>query len=78
MEVTVPVGSIATVYIPAKSGQYEGYNLRAGGFRKNVIENGQSASEAPGLTFIGFSDGYAVFDTTSGQYLFKSFELGTY
>src|SRR5690606_31706862 len=59
LKVSVPANTQARIYVPAISG-------------KNVIENGQPANESPGLTFIGFNDGYAVFDAVSGEYLFNA------
>ena len=60
MDVKVPVGSTATVYIPAAS---------AGEIRENgsaIKKNNKN------ITFSGMEDNYAVFRINSGSYLFSS------
>jgi len=60
MDVKVPVGSTATVYIPAGS---------AGEIRENgsaIKKNNKN------ITFSGMEDNYAVFRINSGSYLFSS------
>jgi alpha-L-rhamnosidase len=57
MQVTVPVGSEATVCVPAASVQ-------------NVLESGTSVQSATAVDFIKMQDGYAVFLLGSGAYHF--------
>lgn len=57
MNILVPVGSYATIYVPAKD---EG----------KVLENGLIASEAPGIKFLQMKEGYAVYEVGSGEYFF--------
>jgi len=60
MEITVPVGSSATVYVPADD---------AG----NVKENGKKVTEKTrDISYLGNEDGYAVFSVNSGTYGFTS------
>jgi len=59
LEVTIPVGSEAVVYVPARSAD-------------RVTESGKSAGEAPGVTFLGFEKGYALYRVGSGHYSFVS------
>jgi alpha-L-rhamnosidase len=59
MEIEVPVGCRATVYVPAEE-------------QKNVMEIGHSFEEQPGVSFVRMADGYAVFNTGSGIYVFES------
>lgn len=58
-QITVPVGSHATVYVPAKD---------AGA----VTESGGAASAASGVKFLRAEDGRAVFDVEAGKYEFVS------
>jgi alpha-L-rhamnosidase len=57
--VTIPVNTTATVYLPAQS-------LDA------VRESGRPASRARGLKFVKMDNGRAVFELGSGQYKFDS------
>ncbi|MBG0859151.1 MAG: family 78 glycoside hydrolase catalytic domain [Bacteroidales bacterium] len=57
--VSVPVGSTATVYIPAES-------------KKSVLESGKKIKARSGSFFIRMENGYAVFKTGSGEYVFES------
>ena len=59
MSVTVPVGSSATVYVPATN---EG----------DVTEGDQVFEKSTGLEFKGMEDGYAVFEVQSGEYSFAA------
>ena len=59
LEVTVPVNTTATVYVPAKD-------------PASVTEGGQPAASAPGLKFLREENGSAVFAVASGEYLFAS------
>lgn len=59
MQVTVPVGSEATVYVPLLIG-------------KNVSENGHPIGESDHVRFIGEEEGFHIFAVKSGQYEFLS------
>jgi alpha-L-rhamnosidase len=59
MNIEVPVGSIATVYIPSER-------------MDSVTETGTAISESSGIRFLRMEDGYAVFTTGSGNYNFES------
>ncbi len=60
MDVTVPVGSSATVYVP--SGNIE-----------KIRESGKAIKRSnDNITFLGMEDGYAVFTVNSGTYTFSS------
>jgi alpha-L-rhamnosidase len=56
MDITVPVGSSATVYVPA-SGE------------EDVLENGRKPDPAQ-VKFLGMNDGYALYSVLSGNYHF--------
>ncbi len=58
MEVTIPVGSRATVYVPAKQNQ-------------KVFESGKPASGSEFIKDAGETDGYKIFNVGSGNYLFE-------
>lgn len=58
-EITVPVNTTATAYVPTASVDA-------------VTEGGRSASHARGATFTGYSQGRAVFELGSGTYHFES------
>jgi alpha-L-rhamnosidase len=62
MNVTVPVGSTATVYLPAKSDQ-------------DVMELGGPVTGSEYIDFIGLEDGYAVYKVESGEYQFLNTKL---
>jgi len=55
MDVVVPVGSTATLYLPASEGQA-------------ITENGKPVNKAKGVKAAGTEDGYAVFTVESGRY----------
>jgi alpha-L-rhamnosidase len=59
MEINVPVGTDATVYVPAKS-------------NRSVLESGRKPSRSPGVRFEKNEDGYAVYKVGSGHYSFES------
>ena len=59
MEINVPVGTDATVYVPAKS-------------NRSVLESGRKPSRSPGVRFEKNEDGYAVYKVVSGHYSFES------
>jgi alpha-L-rhamnosidase len=58
-QITVPVNTTATVYVPAKD-------------VSQVTENGQPVEDANGITFLRMENGFAVFDVMSGSYVFSS------
>lgn len=59
MQVTVPVGSTATVYIPA-------------GEKGKVTESGKSARSSKYIKFVKEENGYKVYEIQSGNYNFLS------
>ena len=59
MDLTVPVGSTATVYVPAKN-------------KEEVTEDGKKIGENSNVEFIKIDNGYAVFKVKSGIYQFKT------
>lgn len=60
MKVNIPVGSTATVYVPAIS-------------PNNVLENGSTIKKNNKyISLTGFEDNYAVFRVKSGSYVFSS------
>jgi alpha-L-rhamnosidase len=58
MEVTVPVGSRATVYVPAGQDQ-------------KVLESGELATNSTGIKKSGEENGYKIFTINSGVYKFE-------
>ena len=58
MEVTIPVGSYATVYVPAKQNQ-------------DIFESGKSTSISEYIKVIGKENGYKIFSVGSGNYQFE-------
>jgi alpha-L-rhamnosidase len=62
MNINVPVGSSATVYIPSDN-------------PKNITESGNKIGKKPGITFGRMEGGYAVFEVGSGRYEFISSEV---
>ena len=59
MEVIVPVGCEATVYVPFRKG-------------KEISENGRSIKESDEIRLVGDEEGYRIFTVKSGTYLFSS------
>jgi alpha-L-rhamnosidase len=60
MDVIVPVGSSATVYVPAVS-------------INQIRENGSAIKKKnKNITYAGMEDNYAVFRINSGSYVFSS------
>jgi alpha-L-rhamnosidase len=59
MNVCVPVGSTATVWVPAKS-------------ENDVTESGSRIKQSQTISFSAMKDGYAIFNISSGVYSFKS------
>lgn len=64
MNVTIPIGSTATIYVP-------GANLSF------VKESGVPATSAPGVNYLHMEDGAAVFAVGSGNYQFSSADMVT-
>jgi hypothetical protein len=58
MDITVPVGSTATVYVPAESQQ-------------SITESGKNIQTSAGVAFQRMEAGYAVFSVGSGEYSFE-------
>ncbi len=58
MEIIIPVGSSATVYVPAAR-------------MEDVLENGKKPDSAQ-VRFIGMEEGYAVFSVEGGAYRFEA------
>ncbi|MCX6878638.1 MAG: family 78 glycoside hydrolase catalytic domain [Verrucomicrobia bacterium] len=59
MEVTIPINTSATVYVPAKD-------------QAGVSESGKPAAPAAGVKFLRMEDGAAVYAVGSGVYQFQS------
>jgi alpha-L-rhamnosidase len=59
MEISVPVGCTATVYIPAST-------------EKGITESGKPVENNKEISLSGFGDGYARLSTGSGKYVFES------
>lgn len=59
LEIVVPVGSTATVYIPAKD-------------KNKITENGKSIKDNKWLRFLRKEGNYIVLEVKSGQYYFES------
>jgi alpha-L-rhamnosidase len=60
MNVTVPVGSHATIHIPIA------------GNHAAVSEKGRDIEQAPGVTFAGVKDGYCTVRVGQGSYRLKT------
>lgn len=58
-EVSVPANTTATAYVPARAAEA-------------VSESGRPAATSPGVKFLRFADGRAVFELQSGSYAFRS------
>jgi len=58
MDITVPVGSHAMVYVPAIK-------------RDTILESKNPADEAEGVTSLRYEDGYFVYQLVSGEYQFE-------
>jgi len=59
MDVTIPANATASVHVPAVA-------------KAAVTEGGKPAARARGVTFVGMSDGSAVYEVGSGTYRFVS------
>ena len=59
LEVTVPAGTTATIYVPAKSADV-------------VTEGGRAVAAAEGVKFLRMEDSAAVLEVLSGRYVFQS------
>ena len=58
-QITIPVNTTATVYVPAEDASH-------------VTENGHSIEKARGITFLRTENGFAVFDVEAGSYSISS------
>jgi alpha-L-rhamnosidase len=58
-DITVPVNTTATVYVPAESAE-------------SVTESGKPVVQAPGVKLVKMENGRAVFSVGSGNYRFES------
>jgi alpha-L-rhamnosidase len=58
MEITVPVGTYATVYVPASKNQ-------------DIFESGEPISNSKAVKAAGEKNGYKVFSVNSGTYKFE-------
>ena len=59
LDIKVPVGSSATVYVPASDA-------------KKITESGVEINAESGISFQRMEDGYAIFEVGSGNYSFES------
>jgi alpha-L-rhamnosidase len=59
LDIKVPVGSTATVFVPASNA-------------KNVTESGKEISGKNGVSFQKMENGYGIFTVGSGKYSFDS------
>jgi alpha-L-rhamnosidase len=59
LDIKVPVGSTASVYVPALNAT-------------SVTESGMKINAKSGISFQKMKDGYAIFEVGSGNYLFES------
>jgi alpha-L-rhamnosidase len=59
LDIKVPVGSSATVYVPASDA-------------KKITESGVEINAESGISFQKMEDGYAIFEVGSGNYSFES------
>ena len=59
MDVTVPVGSRATVYVPVEDSNH-------------VIENGRKIEGNANVSFLRMEDGHAIYSVASGEYHFAA------
>ena len=59
MEVTIPINTTATVYVPSKDAA-------------GVTESGKPAAEGAGVKFLRMENGAAVYEVGSGAYRFQS------
>lgn len=59
MKIQVPVGSMAMVYFPAKSGE-------------SILENGKPVAESKDIKSLGLNADYQIFEVSSGNYIFKN------
>ncbi len=59
LELTVPVSTTATVYVPARDAS-------------DVTEGGKPAGQSPGVRFLRLAEGSALYEVGSGNYRFVS------
>lgn len=58
-DLTVPVGSTATIWVPARSPE-------------DVTENGRKIEQSGIITFSRLENGYAIYNVGSGKFSFRS------
>jgi alpha-L-rhamnosidase len=58
LNVTIPPNTTAIVYVPAKA-------------EARITEGGKPAANAPGVKYLRWEDGAAVYDVVSGRYYFS-------
>jgi alpha-L-rhamnosidase len=59
LDLTIPGNSIAKVYIPTLN-------------KETITESNETYNQLRGFNFLGMEDEYAIFEVSSGTYLFKS------
>ncbi len=64
LDVTVPVNTTATIYVPARD-------------KSAVTESGKAAEKAEGITFLRMEEGAAVYKVGSGNYRFAASGYGS-
>jgi len=57
--ITIPTNATATVHVPTEAVEY-------------VLESGRQAGKSPGVKFLDFKDGQAIYALESGSYVFQS------
>jgi alpha-L-rhamnosidase len=58
MDITVPVGCRATVYVPAKPGQ-------------RILDSEKEIEKSEYVRLLGDEEGYRIFEVKSGKYAFR-------
>ena len=58
MEITIPVGCHATVYVPASENQ-------------TILESGKKVTDSEFIEDAGWENGYKIFKVSSGKYIFE-------
>jgi alpha-L-rhamnosidase len=59
LSLTIPPNATAIINVPAKDAA-------------TVMENGQPASQSPGVRFLRYEKGRAVYEAGSGRYVFRA------
>lgn len=60
LDVVIPPNTTAQIYVPATNAN-------------SVTESGVPASSSPGVTYVGFTNNYAIYAVGSGNYVWSSF-----